>query len=517
MNKICVYDIESIKTLFKQNKKVFAYGNGSFYNKVKDLLYEFNLYFDDVLYTENKNIKIQSGRDIDLTDDIFIFICSTYYDEIYKTLLEHNIKRKNIIQIVLECSDSEYSNSYKKEIVHMMRIKHHESLQKLKKKERIKVIFIVYLVGMWKCENIFQKMLQDTKFEPIVFIAPYLSDGRERMLEELHRTKEFFSKKDFSYIIGFNIEKGFYIDMDSISPDIIFFTTPWNYSKGIYYQNLYTKYLTCYIPYAIFTPVLKDYYQFNQIFHNYIWKIFCNNSFEKRIYNEFSARKDCGVYDVGASYLEDLIEKINVKNVWKTNDSRKKVIFAPHHTIDTNKQGWALSNFLFIADDIKKLAIKYKNEIVWAFKPHPHLKNKLYNHINWGKDKTDDYYNFWDKNNYTQLEMGVYNNLFKQSDAMIHDSASFLAEYLILKKPVMYLVSEFTKESLNNFGLKCLNACTSGKNKEEIKTFLISLKNNTLKIKYEHEKFYIEDLRPYYTKNLPSERIIQILKNSILS
>lgn len=517
MNEIDIYDIENIKNLFKQNKKVFAYGNGSFYKKVKDFISEFNLYFDDVLYTENKNITTQSGRNIDLTDDIFIIICSTYYDEIYKTLLKHNIKRTNIIKIVLKGSNTQYSNFYKKQIVHKMKIKHHEFLQKLKKREKIKVIFIVYLIGMWKCENIFQKMLQDNIFEPIVFIAPYLVDGKERMIEELHRTKEFFSKKDFSYIVGFDIKKESYIDIDSISPDIIFFTTPWNYSKGIYYQNLYSKYLSCYIPYAIITPVLKDYYQFNQAFHNYIWKIFCNNSFEKRIYKEFSARKGYGVYDVGASYLEDLIEKIDVKNIWKTNDSRKKVIFAPHHTIDINEQGWALSNFLFIANDIKKLAIKYKDEIVWAFKPHPHLKHKLYNHIDWGKDKTNDYYNFWDKNNYTQLEVGVYNNLFKQSDAMIHDSGSFLTEYLILKKPVMYLVSECTKKSLNDFGLKCLNACAIAKNKEEIEAFLVSLKNNTLKIKHEHEKFYIKELEPYYTKNLPSEKIVQILKNCILS
>ena len=37
---------------------------------------------------------------------------------------------------------------------------------------------------------------------------------------------------------------------------------------------------------------------------------------------------------------------------------------------------------------------KSYEELEICFKPHPGLKEKLYQHANWGKDKTEQYYNY---------------------------------------------------------------------------------------------------------------------------
>ena len=73
-----------------------------------------------------------------------------------------------------------------------------------------------------------------------------------------------------------------------------------------------------------------------------------------------------------------------------------------------------------------------------VFKPHPMLKSKLFR-TKLGKAKTDDYFHFWETQSNTQFNDGEYIELFKQSDAMIHDSGAFLAEYIFTDKPSLTL------------------------------------------------------------------------------
>lgn len=53
---------------------------------------------------------------------------------------------------------------------------------------------------------------------------------------------------------------------------------------------------------------------------------------------------------------------------------------------------------------------------------------------------------------------GEYRALFQQSDAMIHDSGSFILEYLLMDRPCMYLCREkafFQFNDMNKDALKC--------------------------------------------------------------
>lgn len=56
-------------------------------------------------------------------------------------------------------------------------------------------------------------------------------------------------------------------------------------------------------------------------------------------------------------------------------------------------------------------------------------------------------------NDFTQLDEGEYESLFYYSDAIIHDSSSFLAEYVFTNKPALYLMNPEKINSLvNDFG-----------------------------------------------------------------
>lgn len=197
------------------------------------------------------------------------------------------------------------------------------------------------------------------------------------------------------------------------------------------------NYLSCYVPYFFLTTT-HDQSIYNQTFHNVMWKNFMPHMFSYTRIKEISINKGSNSLLTGYPFVEILCDKKSTNSVWKKQDQKKiKLIFAPHHTIEEGNL--KLSNFLLLAQPLKDLVIKYEDTIQWSFKPHPILKSKLYKNKDWGKTLTDDYYNFWKTQSNTQLDEGDYIDLFILSDAILHDSGSFIAEYLFVEKPCAYL------------------------------------------------------------------------------
>jgi CDP-glycerol glycerophosphotransferase (TagB/SpsB family) len=161
-----------------------------------------------------------------------------------------------------------------------------------------------------------------------------------------------------------------------------------------------------------------------------------------------------------------------------------------------------------------EIAEKYKDDVQFAFKPHPVLKFKLINI--WGKEKTEAYYKKWEELENAQLEQGYYMDLFKTSDALIHDCASFTAEYLYTGKPVLFMVRDPQVLShWNPFGRKCFDMHYHAENTEQIEEFI---KNVVLQgqdsMQEEREKFCREYLYPA-DGVMPSQKIMNFLKEEL--
>ena len=117
--------------------------------------------------------------------------------------------------------------------------------------------------------------------------------------------------------------------------------------------------------------------------------------------------------------------------------------------------------------------LEAKNNIQIAFKPHPLLKEKLYTDEQWGKEKTDKYYQKWDELPNGQLEEGDYIDLFASSDAMILDSASFMAEYLYTRKPSLFTKRDNEIEKrFNDFGKLVFQKLYQAETEKEIIKFI---------------------------------------------
>ena len=158
------------------------------------------------------------------------------------------------------------------------------------------------------------------------------------------------------------------------------------------------------------------------------------------------------------------------------------------------------------------MAHKYRNSIELCFKPHPLLKNKLYHA--WGKEKTEDYYRKWKDGENTFYIDGEYIDLFMTSDAMIHDSGSFMIEYLYVNKPVMRTYNgEDPTKMYNDFTLKCLDYYYKAFNEKDIETFIVNVIQEEDSLKSLRTKFLNDVLIP--KGGMPSENIINDIIDSI--
>src|SRR5690554_4002210 len=380
--------------------------------------------------------------------------------QVFKRILPKPVKK-----VLIVVKQKTYDQWQKKRLFKRMQVKHAELLQQLKGKKKIKVVFLAIHKSVWKVDPVFKKMLEDPFFEPTILICPYTNYGDERMWQDMEEAYEYFEGKGYPVLSSYSKEQERWLTLDEIKPDIVFFTNPHNLTRKEYYEDTYLNYLSCYVPYAHDVSKYDNYVgQYNQFFHNAMWKIFVPHNEDLNIFNSYSQNKGNNVTVTGYPSCEAFFEAKN-KSPWKPQEKDKlKVIWAPHHTI--NDPNLPYSNFLRLADFFQKLSFDFKDKVQFAFKPHPILKSKLQAHPNWGIEKTNQYYKYWKESGNTQLEEGDYIDLFKWSDCMIHDSGSFLAEYHYVKKPVFYISDKNTKNYLNPFGISALNCCVVGKNED---------------------------------------------------
>lgn len=411
-----------------------------------------------------------------------------------------------------------YDDAKKRVLFKKMQKKHKQLIEQIKGKEKIKVVFLAIHKSVWKVDPVFKKMLDDPYFEPIILVCPYTAYGEERMWEDMKDTYEYFEDKGYPLLSSYNKDEDKWISLEEIKPDIVFFTNPHDLTRKEYYEDAYMNYLSCYVPYFFLTTTHDDDQSiYNYLFHNVIWKNFMPHEFSFNRMKKVSSIKGVNSLLVGYPFVESFYcSRNDAISVWKEQNSTKiKLIFAPHHTIEDGNL--KLSNFLVISEFIKELATKHKDIIQWSFKPHPILKSKLYKHSEWGKEKTDRYYSFWKNEKYTQLDEGEYINLFLQSDGILHDSGSFIAEYLFVEKPCAYLQlnGEVQINSINDFGLLALDSYHSINSLDEVNLFITSVIEGKIGLKSNHLKFIEDYKHNFFNNTSPSDSILHKIKKYI--
>lgn len=380
----------------------------------------------------------------------------------------------------------------------------------IQKKNSIRVVFFVLYDNMWKSDGLFRLLMASERFDPYIVSSPYPHHPREFSRNNQSKLEKFFHDKGFPYINGYDFDLEQWFDIKSFHPDIVFYQQPYNTGyKGFKIEQLWKKCLFAYIPYTYEledNPVLV-----NSLLMNIAWKVFLPSEYEVKRQSTILLNSGDNLIATGAPLADALLQpQVNVNNIWKQNDTKiKKVIWAPHHSI-LSEDLLHYSNFLEVSERMLDIAEKYQGKIQFAFKPHPVLKRKLYKLHGWGKSTTDSYYMKWASMPNTTIVEGEYVDLFKSSDAMIHDCSTFTAEYLFTRKPVMFLEKQGQAPSFNEFGKACYSKHYIGNTPDDVEMFLrdIVLSGND-SMKAERDEFFVNTLMPSDNKDT-AHRIFDI-------
>ena len=361
--------------------------------------------------------------------------------------------------------------------------KHHHkiAINKLKEKynsgKKLKVAFLMMYASSTQDLPVFEKMLNSDRFDPYIIVHPDIMRSINNMEMNYRKTKEEMIKKYGQDRVFDGCTKDNYFDYTN-DFDLMTTNSPYDEMAHPFFriEYWYNKFIPIfYIGYFHMGRCRVAINNFKMPQFNMFWKFFAENKHSKESARIYQKIKDKNVVVTGYPKLDEIIKLKEQKR------DRKKVIIAPHHTID--KGDVYMSGFLDYADILLKLPEKY-SELDFVIRPHPMLIPKLEQPDYWGVEKTNEYFNkLLSFNNVSLSKEGNYYNLFVNSDGILHDCGSFTAEYLCTGHPAGYL--NFRPElnydkAMTKFGQECIKKHYIIKTENDIYDFIdnIVLNNN---------------------------------------
>ncbi|WP_449473762.1 CDP-glycerol glycerophosphotransferase family protein [Sphingobium chungangianum] len=304
-----------------------------------------------------------------------------------------------------------------------------------------KALFLVHNMAAWdSIADLIAAMGEASDFHPIVAAVP----GNHYSEVAVHNALEKLKVPHIRPFVGNEWEA---LDIiKSISPSLIFKQTPWEKetpdsvnSRELNFSRL------CYIPYYGFNLVDSfdvsgnDQYDMysNQPFHRVCWMIFAESEDTAKRMRAGAGRTIDNIIVAGHPKLDRLHYQTRNKN-WPIDRGQStygsfKIVWAPHWSISGD---WlSFGTFLETHHDILQW-VREDPSIEVVLKPHPGLFSAVPESIR------HEFLNAWNQlENTSLMEGGDYGSILAASDAMITDGISFLAEYQIFDRPLIYIDS----------------------------------------------------------------------------
>ena len=324
------------------------------------------------------------------------------------------------------------------------------SLERLRRKKKIKVGFVTDDTAMWCGDKLYNYFARDERFEPTVFPCLRMDKADKELVRKdfPHGVEQFKSR-------GLNVFPITERDAQVPTQDIIFYLRPYmpHFPYAFRFENLKPETLLAYIPYSF--QVAQDFYEYHSPIFYLPWKIFFSSQLNLNYLAgicKFGMPR--GVFS-GYPRLDTLFED-ELKFDWKmTRPDAKKIIYAPHWSIK-GTPGIEFSTFQWNYKFMYEFA-KAHPEISWVVKPHPTL---LFSAVESGvfpsAEAFEEYLQAWNDLPNAQVYTGAYYHaVFATSDGMIHDCGSFIGEYQYVNKPMIYMTRDTQK--FNEIATKILS------------------------------------------------------------
>lgn len=342
---------------------------------------------------------------------------------------------------------------------------------KVKAGGKVKAVFFVSSASMFPAKPLFEKMLEDRRFDPYLAVIPDNRWKDGHTIEEMEACeKELSSWCPAESMIHIRPDE-FDVWLDVLKDaDIVCYPSPYELSHFRYNPH-----------YAVgrnFLPICVNYGYYRSIYdrtvmagqsYAYMWKAFFECEATAEEYRKYSAIGGTNV-DISGYIKMDAYAKVKIEP-----HSRKRILVALHHSVEggANKK-LSLANFIEYADFFMALPDKYP-EMDFVFRPHPFLFKILVNRKIWNEQKVNEYIKaIRAKTNVIWSEGGDYFKEFAESDGCIQDCGSYLVEYMYTQKPCCYMLKS-PKDIDSKFaplGKACLEQCYLAYSTEEIEGFV---------------------------------------------
>ncbi len=321
----------------------------------------------------------------------------------------------------------------------------------------IKVAFLVLYHEAWdSLAEVWQLMKADPRFEVTVISIPRKLTGDSGYGDEA-KISEFLTNAGVEHL-SFD-----YVDsaeglarLKAIAPDYLFINYPWQRNYQPMYRVDYLVEFTrvCYVPYYSLPLVHEPgdegmaSHLFTQRSHQLASHVFVP---DEELLHAYAAteRGNEYVHFVGSPKLDSLLAEASGEvagddnagdsAAWPSYPSRKyRVIWAPHHSYGPK---W-LNFGVFAGMHQQALEWARQNpDIDILLRPHPFLFGTLVDRGVMGASHLSDWLAAWNALPNTGIDNGGgFARLFRQTDLLISDGISFLAEFpLIAGKAGVYL------------------------------------------------------------------------------
>ena len=377
---------------------------------------------------------------------------------------------------------------------------------KLKKNNnKLQVIFLVNDNAKWKTQSLYDILKASEDFEPHIVISLAEKQrelSKKEKTENLNENIKFFENKSIKTELGWDIEKNKAIALEKFSPDIVFYQQPWGIPNNQKPQRVGEYALTCYVPYYVpnFGILSMD----CRTFHKFLFRYYVLNSDWAKIYEDYMGKYGKNIRTTGHTMLDNIQKS-------QSHSAKNYVIYAPHWSIKHHKNdnNTNYATFNEYGKSILEFAKNHK-EINWVFKPHPKLHSTLETIGEMTIEEIDNYYKQWENLGIACYD-GDYAEIFRESKALITDSASFLIEYFYTGNPVIHLISEDSRTEIPAPTKKILNTYYKVHNNEELKHYL----DKVIIHNEDYNKPLREDILNAQPKELAAKNILQDLRNTL--
>jgi hypothetical protein len=311
---------------------------------------------------------------------------------------------------------------------------------------RIHCVFLVQLPQLWPSWNtLWRAMMSDPQFRVTVVALPFVS-------------RDHADSKLPQFLLGHGVpyvpESAF--DLVSSSADVVFVQSPYDETRPPQYSAeaiLRAAPRLAYVPYALDIGGGKDNFrlQFDLPVQQKAWRVFVRSQRYKSMFGRYCSAGSDHVVVTGHPRSDMVLglgsEKFDDGAFAKLGE-RPAVLWNPHFSFDA---GARYSTFMQWKDCLARL-IAERSDVAFIVRPHPFLRGSLVRSGTMTESEVDQYFRkLAELPNAVVDESEEYLPAFKRSDAMISDVSSFLLEYFLTGKPILYLRSS-DSSGLNDDG-----------------------------------------------------------------